>query len=35
MNKLFKKIFYSERMFIPRMSLPFGISILMMAEKRN
>ena len=35
MNNLLKKIFYSERLFIPRMSLPFGISILMMAEKRN
>jgi len=35
MNNLLKKIFYSERLFIPRMSLPFGISILIMAEKCN
>jgi len=35
MNNLLKNIFYSEIMFIPKMSLPFGISILVMAQKHN
>jgi len=35
LNRLFLKIFSSERYLIPRFRLPFGVSILILAEKND
>jgi len=33
-NKIFKKVFLAERYFLNRMSFPFGVSIILLAQKK-